>query len=139
MRKPALAPVKMYQASLCFIEPIGLYRLITDYMGRKRPLQEHLFTKKTFSSILEKNQLFLSPSNFPHIPCSCSPVKQYINSDLPQKKSSQPKITLLLAGVQHIGTGFYTNEDVSTWPHALVLLDSQVIETKINVFGNKRF
>lgn len=76
VRKLALAPVEMYQASLCFLEPIGLYSLITDYIGRKQPRQEHLFTKKTFSSLLKKNQLFLSPSNSPRVPCSCSPTKQ---------------------------------------------------------------
>ena len=52
----------------------------------------------------------------------------------------QPRHSVILwADSQHRGTGLCTNEDVAAWPRALVLLDSQVIETKINVFGNKRF
>lgn len=41
------------------------------------------------------------------------------------------KIARLLAGLQHVGC--------ISWPPALVLWGSRVIEAKINVFGNERF
>lgn len=124
--KFALLPLRMDWPSFCFIEPIGFYRLITDSISTQQPLQEHLFNQKTFSSILEKNQLFPPPATFPGVPCSCSPMKQWMDSGSPLKRRSQPKFHPLrvtkartlsaLAGLQHRSTACSSSQDVSTWP-----------------------